>query len=284
MQVRSSASNWWPPVPADDLVLRSPQNPKVKDAVKLRNRRHRDRTDRTLIEGYRELRQALTHGIRPESLFYCPEYFLGDNEAELLRLAESAGARLLQTDTRVFDRLSCRERPDGLLGIAPLMGRELAEMPTGAPPFLLIAEAIEKPGNLGAILRSADGAGADGVIVCDRTTDINNPNVVRASIGTLFSVPVAESATVDVLAWLRERGIRSVAATPAATKHHWEVDMTGPIAVVVGSEQYGLTDAWLEAADESVRIPMLGAADSLNVATAATLMVYEVVRQRMAQA
>ncbi len=122
------------------------------------------------------------------------------------------------------------------------------------------------------------------MIVCDRTTDINNPNVVRASIGTLFSVPVAESATVDVLAWLRERGIRSVAATPAATKHHWEVDMTGPIAVVVGSEQYGLTDAWLEAADESVRIPMLGAADSLNVATAATLMVYEVVRQRMAQA
>lgn len=262
------------------MILTSPQNPKVKEAVKLRNRRHRDQTQRTLIEGYRELRQALTHGIQPETVFFCPEYFLGDNEGALLVQAEQAGARMLQTDKRVFDKLSCRERPDGLLGVAPLIGRTLAEIPLGAPPFLLIAECIEKPGNLGAILRSADGAGADGVIVCDRTTDINNPNVVRASIGTLFTVPVAEATTAETIDWIRAQGITTVAATPAATQHHWEVPLTGPIAVIVGSEQYGLTDTWLAKADEQVRIPMLGAADSLNVATAATLMVYEVVRQR----
>ena len=130
------------------------------------------------------------------------------------------------------------------------------------------------------MLRTADAAGVDAVIVCDRCTDINNPNVVRASIGTLFTVPVAEAGTAETLAWLRTRGIRILAASPRAEKNYTAVDMTRPIALVVGAEQYGLSEAWMTQADELVRIPMRGQADSLNVAAAATILLFEVVRQR----
>ena len=130
------------------------------------------------------------------------------------------------------------------------------------------------------MLRTSDAAGADALVVCDRCTDINNPNVVRASIGTLFTVPVAEASTPDTLAWLKANGIVSVAASPHATKPYTAVDLTQPVAIVVGAEQFGLSDAWMDAADELVRIPMFGQADSLNVTAAATILIYEVVRQR----
>jgi TrmH family RNA methyltransferase len=147
-------------------------------------------------------------------------------------------------------------------------------------PLLVVAEAIEKPGNLGTILRSADAAGAHAVIVCDRCTDINNPNVVRASIGTLFSLPVVEAAGDEALDWLAGRSIRTVAASPHAAALYTEADLAGGVAIVLGTEQYGLSERWMRRADLTVRIPMLGQADSLNVASAATLLLYEAVRQR----
>ncbi|MFI5334436.1 MAG: RNA methyltransferase [Chlamydiales bacterium] len=147
-------------------------------------------------------------------------------------------------------------------------------------PFFLVAEAIEKPGNLGSMLRSADAVGVDGVIVCDRCTDIYNPNVVRASVGTLFTQPVVEAAGGETLFFLREKKVKIIAATPSAKQEYTRVDLTGPVAIVVGTEQVGLTDPWLHASDVQVRIPMCGTADSLNVATAATLLLYEVLRQR----
>jgi TrmH family RNA methyltransferase len=147
-------------------------------------------------------------------------------------------------------------------------------------PLLVIAEAIEKPGNLGTILRSADAAGADGVIVCDRCTDIYNPNVVRASVGTLFTLPVVEASSAETLDWLKKRNIKIVAATPSAEKEFTDADLVGGIAMAVGAEQLGLTELWMQASDIQVRIPMHGIADSLNVATATTLLLYEVVRQR----
>ena len=146
-------------------------------------------------------------------------------------------------------------------------------------PFLVIAESIEKPGNLGTILRSADAAGVDGVIVCDRCTDIYNPNVVRSSVGTLFTVPVIEASSTETIHYLRAQGIQIVAATPSAQKSFTETALTGPIAIAVGTEQLGLSQTWMQAADLTVRIPMHGTADSLNVATATTLLLYEVVRQ-----
>jgi TrmH family RNA methyltransferase len=147
---------------------------------------------------------------------------------------------------------------------------------------VIVTEAIEKPGNLGTVLRTADAAGAAAVIVCDRTTDVHNPNVVRASTGALFTVPVAEATSEEALAFLKKRGFRILAATPHAEKLHSEVDLTGGVAIALGAEQYGLTAKWMDGADLRVRIPMLGVADSLNVSSAATILAYEAVRQRIA--
>ncbi|MBM3198161.1 MAG: RNA methyltransferase, partial [Chlamydiae bacterium] len=158
--------------------------------------------------------------------------------------------------------------------------QRLASQPLSQEPFFLIAEAIEKPGNLGTILRSCDAVGVDAAIICDRCTDIFNPNVVRASVGTLFTQPVIEVEQEELLTWLRKKGVRIVAATPHATEEFTKADLSGPIAIAVGTEQLGLSAAWMEAADIQVRIPMQGVADSLNVATATTLLLYEVLRQR----
>ena len=162
----------------------------------------------------------------------------------------------------------------------PQWRNELEDLKLSPTPLLLVVEAIEKPGNLGTILRSADAAGVDGLIVCDPVTDLFNPNVVRASTGVLFSVPVVIADSEAVRAWLGSKKIRSVATTPAATDLYTEVDLNGPLAIVMGSEQYGLSDAWLAEADQTVRIPMAGQADSLNVAMATIITLFEAVRQR----
>jgi TrmH family RNA methyltransferase len=175
-----------------------------------------------------------------------------------------------------------RRCPDGWLAVAPQPDLSLARLnPTKQNPLIVIAERVEKPGNLGAILRTADAAGADAVIVCDPIADLTNPNVVRASIGALFSVPVATATNAETLAWLRARGIAIVATTPAATQPFTAVDLTGPIAILVGEEKYGLSRFWLDQADLSVLIPMAGKVNSLNVSVSAALLVYEAVKQRM---
>jgi TrmH family RNA methyltransferase len=176
--------------------------------------------------------------------------------------------------------MAYRDRPDGLLGLSPQIGAGLSTLALPENPLLLVAESIEKPGNVGTMLRSADGAGVDAVIVCDRCTDINNPNVVRASVGTLFSRPVLEAGSADTRAWLKNKGIQIVATTPDANLLYTEADLTKPTAVVVGAEQYGLHEDWLKEADCKVAIPMRGQCDSLNVAVAATILLYEAVRQR----
>ncbi|MCB1134673.1 MAG: RNA methyltransferase [Chlamydiia bacterium] len=262
------------------LEISSTQNPKVKRVVKLRNRRDRDQEGVFLIEGYRELLRAVDAGIAVQELFICKELFLGENEDALIQKALSAGAELYHCNKMVFEKLSYRDRPDGLLAVAPQSMKTLSDLELGTPPFLLVGEAIEKPGNLGTMLRSSDAAGVDGLIICDRCTDIHNPNVVRASVGTLFTVPVVEADGKETLEWLRAKGIQILAATPHAEKLYTEVDLTGPVAIAVGTEQLGLSPLWMEAADIQVRIPMRGTADSLNVATATTLLLYEVLRQR----
>lgn len=259
------------------LKITSLQNPKVKDAVHLRDRRKRSEADLFLIEGYREIKRALDAGRNIETLFICPEFFLGENERSLI---ERMNGQVFECSKDVFFKISYRDRPDGLLAIAPQLHLSLSDLQLKQIPFLLIAESIEKPGNLGTILRSADAAGVDAVIVCDPTTDIHNPNVVRSSIGTLFTLPVLEADGPETLAFLKKKKISLVAATPHAKKEFTEVDLTVPLAIAVGTEQYGLTSNWMKEADIEARIPMFGAADSLNVASATTLLLYEVVRQR----
>lgn len=253
------------------------QNGKIKAAAALRDRRDREQTDLFLIEGYRELKRAVDAGHKIKTLFICPELFLGENEEALIRASK---AEVLECSREVFAKISYRDRPDGLLAIAPQIHLALSDLTLSKIPFLLVAESIEKPGNLGTILRSSDAAGVDGVIVCDPTTDIHNPNVVRSSIGTLFTVPVLEAGGEETLAFLKANHIALVAATPSAKQEFTEVDLTVPLAIVVGTEQYGLSEKWMNQADIAVRIPMCGVADSLNVASATTLLLYEVLRQR----
>jgi TrmH family RNA methyltransferase len=261
-------------------IISSPANARIKQLVRLRKRRERDRTSTFLIEGYREIRRALEGGTVITEIYSCPELYLGENESGLVEQAASRGARVLLVAADPFRKASYRDRPEGLLAVAEQFPTGLDGFDPGPDPLLLVAEAIEKPGNLGTMLRTAEAAGAAGVIVCDPTTDPFNPNVVRASLGTLFRIPLAVAGTAETVSWLRERDIRSVATTPAASAAHWQVDLAGAVAVVVGSEQYGLSGEWLEAADDRALIPMPGTVDSLNAAMAAGIVLFEAVRQR----
>ncbi len=260
--------------------ITSMQNSKVKQAIQLANRRTRNQTNFFLIEGYRELSRAVQAKIKVISLFICPNLFLGTNEKALIEQIRQNKAPIYHCSESVFKKISYRDRPDGLIAIAQQMNYPLRSMQLSPNAFVVIAEAIEKPGNLGTILRSADAAGVDGVMVCDRCTDIYNPNVVRASVGTLFTTSVVEATSQEVLDLMREHKIKIVAATPSASQEFTQADLTGPIAIAVGTEQLGLSDFWMKQADICVRIPMHGIADSLNVATATTLLLYEVIRQR----
>ena len=262
--------------------ISSLQNPRVKQLVKLRDRRPRDEAGVFLVEGYREIRRAIEQQVALQEVYFSPAWFLGENERTLLAQAGGAGARLFELSKEAFAKVAYRERPDGLLAVAPQWKRTLDGLTLKPAPLLLVVEAIEKPGNLGTILRSADAAGCDAVIVCDPVTDIFNPNVVRASTGVLFSVPLVVEGSARVHAWLREKGIRTVATTPAATTLYTAADLRGPLAVIMGSEQYGLSEFWLKHADLPVCIPMAGHADSLNVAMATIVTLFEAVRQRNA--
>lgn len=270
---------------AVELELASVQNQRIKDLVKLRDRSARDKNNTFLIEGYRELLRATEKNYPIEQLYICRTLFLGENEETLIASISSRGAQIFACSEEVFRKISYRDRPDGLIGVAPQCHLTLSDLndilkKKKTPPFLLVAEAIEKPGNLGTILRSSDAVGLDALIICDQCTDIYNPNVVRASVGTLFSVPVIETSSKEALKWLQEHQIGILAATPSAEKEFTQVDMRVPLAIAVGTEQLGLSKQWMQKADLQVKIPMCGMADSLNVATATTLLLYEVLRQR----
>ncbi len=266
------------------LHISSSQNPKIKQLLHLRERHERNQSGLFIIEGYRELLRATDAGFTVDALFICHELFLGSNEPALIQRLAAKGAKILTCTEQVFHKVSYRDRPDGLIAIAPQRNLKLADLDfifsKKKQPLFVVAEAIEKPGNLGTILRSSDAVGVDAVIVCDRCTDIYNPNVIRASVGTLFTVPTIEAEGEETLQWLRHHGVSILAATPHAEKEFTQVDLNQSVAIAVGTEQLGLSDRWMKQADLQVRIPMLGIADSLNVAMATTLLMYEALRQR----
>lgn len=268
------------------LLISSLDNPKVKKLLALREKRERDKTSLFLIEGYREITRAIQGKVEITELYICPELFLGENENALINTLKGLGTTIIHCASKVFHKISYRDRPDGLVAIAKTMKHTLSLLEKcckgTSSPLFIVAEAIEKPGNLGTILRSADGAGADGVIVCDRCTDIYNPNVVRASVGTLFTLPVIETTSEEALSWLKEHGVNILAATPHTETLYTSVDLKKPIAIAVGAEQIGLSDLWMQEAHFKVKIPMRGVADSLNVAMATTILLYETTRQRTA--
>jgi TrmH family RNA methyltransferase len=274
-----------------DLLITSPANPRLKALVALRRRRTREETGTTLVEGHEELALALASGVRPQTVFVCPELFSPSGHAgtqeigrqeDLVDHARQLGAEVVRLNRTAFEKVAYREGPDGLLAVVPAVGRPLVAVRTGPDPLILVAQRVEKPGNLGAMLRTADAAGVAAVIAADPVTDWGNPNVVRASKGTVFAVPVAAATTAETLGWLAAQDTRLVVTTPETKLLYTEVDLSGNVALAVGAEKHGADDALLEAAAYRVRIPMHGKANSLNVAASAAVVLFEARRQRSA--
>lgn len=264
--------------------IQSRQNEQVKNLVKLRERKHRDRQSRFLIEGLREIGHALTAGFTINQLFFCPECFPQGGEHE--SFIEDSRGRSFGSVTRLseeaFEKASLREGPDGLIAVATQQNNTLADLRLTQPALILILEGIEKPGNLGAILRSADGAGVDAVILVDCVLDLYNPNAIRSSQGLLFALPVVSTDQETLSQWLTEKKITCAATTPDTDHLHWDIDYCADVALLMGSEHSGLSRFWLDRSEQAIRIPMRGQADSLNVAAAAAVCLYEARRQRSA--
>lgn len=260
--------------------ITSPTNARVKWLVSLRKRRVRDDEGVTLIEGYDELRLAIDVGVAVGTLYYSPELVADRDRLPLVDEAARSGAEVVSMGKAAFRKASYREGPDGWLAVVADPTSNLDDLTLSEVPLVLVCEGVEKPGNLGAMVRTAEAAGVDAVIAASPVADWSNPNVVRASKGTVFAVPIAADTTEAVGVWLHERGMQIVVATPDADALFTDIDLTGPTAVVVGAEHAGVSAGWLAAADDAARLPLFGRINSLNVATSAAVVLYEAVRQR----
>jgi TrmH family RNA methyltransferase len=265
-------------------TLGSTHNPRVRDALGLREARDRRRRGLMLIDGAREVARAVVAGIELVEVFVADELVeaAGPEAGDAMAALRDARTPLVPVTGELMGRMAFGDRADGLLAVARVPDATLGSLGARVPaePWLLVLESVEKPGNLGAVLRTADGAGVDGVIVADARTDPWNPNTIRASIGTVFSTPLAVTDTRSARAWLADRGVRLVATVVGAPTLYTDADLTGPLAIVLGSEADGLSDAWRADDVTAVTIPMLGIADSLNVSVTAAIMAYEARRQR----
>jgi RNA methyltransferase, TrmH family len=260
--------------------LASTANPRIRAASALRDRATRDATGLTIVDGAREILRALDGGLAVEEAFICEPLIRTDEAALAASTLRRAGGRVWTTSPTAFGKVAFGDRAEGVVAVVRPPSASLSALRLPDQPLVVVLEAVEKPGNLGAVLRSADGAGADALVLADPRTDPWNPNVIRASLGTAFRVPLAVGTGDEVRAWLAERGIRALAARVDGTSIHWEADLRGAAALVFGSEHDGLTDAWTSSDGPTIRLPMLGAGDSLNVSVAAAIVLYEARRQR----
>lgn len=262
------------------ILITSAQNPRVKDALRLRDRRHRDKQQRILIDGARELERALGAGVRLLEVFVCQSWCQSPEAERVLQAIPGSGVELLAVSENVFQKLAFGQRAEGVLGVAELPRRTLEEMALPENPRVVVLEGVEKPGNIGAVLRSADGAGISALVVADGRTDLYNPNAIRASLGTIFTLPVCAATAAEALDWLRRRGLAIYAAVVGGRLAYDQADFRGPTAIVLGSEAQGLSKAWSASDVVPIGLPMRGAADSLNVSATAAVLCYESLRQR----
>lgn len=284
-------------------TITSAQNRKVKELLTLVEKsKARSAAGLFVVEGQRELGHCLDAGFIPETLFICGEVMAVQNNVvngaktghlaeniegkdgldALVAKAEALNPRLgvVQIPAFLYEKVAYRGSTEGIIAEVHSVPRSLEDLSLGESPLVMVLESVEKPGNLGAVLRSADAAGADAVIVCDPLTDIWNPNLIRSSVGAVFSVPVAVCTSADAIAFLKKRGIRILTAQLQDSEWYYDTDMTGATALVMGTESTGLTQAWRDSADAHIKIPMLGRLDSLNVSVSAAVLLYEAVRQR----
>jgi len=262
------------------MIITSKQNPTIKALGNLRRRRERERAGITIVDGFEELSCALDSGVQIEQLYYCPELMGGPAQETRLQELLVSGVPATELARDVFEKVAYREGSDGWLATVPAIKTGLEQLQLSDNPLLLVCEAVEKPGNLGAMLRTADAVGADALISTESVTDWANPNVIRASKGAVFTVPVADTTNQVLYDWLKEHGIAIIASTPDTDVPFTKPDLAKPTALFVGTEKHGLTDFWLNKADCKVRIPMVGKVNSLNVATSGALLLYEAMRQR----
>lgn len=255
-------------------TITSPHNPRIKSAAKLRKRRSRQRQGRIIIDGLREIARAVEADIPLAEIFYVPEQ-CGEEVQSLLQQATASGAETLAVTPPLMERLAYGERNEGLVATAPLPLRELAGLALPERPLVAVLEGLEKPGNVGAVLRTADGAGLDAVLVADAGTDVFNPNTIRASLGAVFSLPLAVAPAGEVLAWLRERHFRLLAARVDGAVDYRQADYAAPAALILGSEAGGLSELWQAEDMTALQVPMRGHTDSLNVAATAAVLFYE---------
>ncbi len=265
------------------MLISSRQNPKIRALSKLKQKKYRDRSGSFLIEGYYPILFALNNSYPLEEVFVCPKLLRSKfDNSSLLRRLQNRGVRITEVLEGVFSKLSSLESPEGVIAVAPEVRRTLSdvELPRDTPSLFVIVESIEKLGNLGALLRLADNACATGVIVCDMRADIFNPETIRSSVGTFFSVSVYHATSQEALTWCKRNKISVLATTPSATKPYYSVDFRQSIGIALGTEYAGLSSVWLEGATEKILIPMYGQANSLSVTASGAIVLYEAVRQR----
>lgn len=262
------------------MKITSLQNDRIKKLIRLRDKRGRDTQELFLIEGARNVQRAFDAGVEFNEIYTCPEAFKNAKTANIYKAVAGSGVPVVELTLEVNQKISYRKNSEGILAIAAYPQKKLDSLKITENPFLIVAQTIEKPGNLGTIIRSADGANVDGVIVCDRCTDLYNPNVITASTGMIFHQNIVEAESAEVAKFLQEHNIIAVSASPDAEINYTDFDFTQPVAIIVGAEHEGVSDFWNDGSFQKVRIPMEGHADSLNVSAATTLILYEVLRQR----
>lgn len=263
----------------DIEFLSSPQNPKIKLIHELYEAKGRKKHQLFITEGFREIYIAVQSGYKPKYVFVNQE-FLNKQDTHVFSVWSIAGNQIFQIDSAIFSKISYREDTEGIIAIFEWKNHTLKNLKLSANPLLIVVEAVEKPGNLGAILRTADAAQVDAVIVCNPVIDLYNPNVVRSSIGCIFSVPVALANTKETILWLKQHQVTTFAAALENAEFYHEQNYNIPSALVFGTEADGLSRQWLQESDKIIKIPMRGKIDSLNVSNAVAIMTFEAMRQR----
>jgi TrmH family RNA methyltransferase len=258
--------------------ITSAQNPKIKDLLALQEKsKERRKKGMFVVEGRRELLHCVEAGYRPHTVFFCPDII---SSGDFDEIADKCDCNYIEVPQHLYDKVAYRGGTEGVIAELHCKDMTLDALNLKENPLVVVLEAVEKPGNLGAVLRSADASGVDAVIVCDPLTDMYNPNLIRSSIGAIFTVPVATATSEDTIKWLKDRNIKIYTAQLQDSEWYYDTDMKGGTAIVMGTEATGLTTAWRKAADAHIKIPMLGKLDSLNVSVSAAILMFEAVRQR----
>ena len=261
-------------------VITSLQNQRVKKTIRLRQGRQRQKQGRMIIDGVREVRQAMRAGIELVELFVCSRKHQHEAHRELLAQLTHLAVPLHEVTPSVMQRLEFGSRKDGVVAVARVPQKTLSQLQLPPHPLIVMLEGVEKPGNVGAVIRTADGAGADAIVICDGKTDLFNPNTIRSSLGTIFSMPIATATAAEAISWLSRMAARVLDARVDAPTSYAQADYTGTVAIALGSEATGLSSAWRGQNMTTVRLPMHGTVDSLNVSATAAVLLYEAQRQR----